>query len=86
ARPDAVAAVTDFLDRRLGKTVVPVRDRPGFIANRLGVVWLAVATRAAAEFGLTVEEADAMMGRPIGVPKTGVFGLLDLIGLDLMPP
>ena len=35
--------------------------------------------------GLTVEEADAVMGRPMGVPKTGVFGLLDLVGLDLMP-
>ena len=35
--------------------------------------------------GLTVEEADAIMGRPIGAPKTGIFGLLDLVGLDLMP-
>ena len=26
-----------------------------------------------------------MMGRPFGIPKTGVFGLLDLVGLDLMP-
>ena len=25
------------------------------------------------------------MGRPIGVPKTGIFGLLDLVGLDLLP-
>jgi 3-hydroxyacyl-CoA dehydrogenase len=25
------------------------------------------------------------MGRPIGAPKTGIFGLLDLVGLDLMP-
>src|SRR3546814_19571105 len=25
------------------------------------------------------------MGRPLGIPKTGVFGLLDLVGLDLMP-
>ena len=24
-------------------------------------------------------------GKPIGVPKTGVFGLYDLIGIDLMP-
>ena len=34
--------------------------------------------------GLTVEEADAIVGRPMGIPKTGVFGLYDLIGLDLM--
>ena len=24
------------------------------------------------------------MGRPMGIPKTGVFGLYDLIGIDLM--
>ena len=40
---------------------------------------------AALDLGLTVEEADAIMGRPIGAPKTGIFGLLDLVGLDLMP-
>src|SRR3546814_10288164 len=27
----------------------------------------------------------SVMGRPLGIPKTGVFGLLDLVGLDLMP-
>ncbi|WP_458416411.1 3-hydroxyacyl-CoA dehydrogenase family protein, partial [Pseudomonas aeruginosa] len=37
------------------------------------------------EKGLTIEEADAVMGRPFGIPKTGVFGLMDLVGLDLMP-
>ena len=26
-----------------------------------------------------------MVGRPMGIPKTGVFGLLDLVGIDLMP-
>jgi 3-hydroxyacyl-CoA dehydrogenase len=25
------------------------------------------------------------MGKPFGIPKTGVFGLIDLVGLDLMP-
>ena len=34
--------------------------------------------------GLGVEQADALMGRPMGIPKTGVFGLYDLIGIDLM--
>ena len=33
---------------------------------------------------LSIEEADAIFGRPMGIPKTGVFGLYDLIGLDLM--
>ena len=33
---------------------------------------------------LSVEEADAVFGRPMGIPKTGIFGLYDLIGIDLM--
>ena len=85
ARADAVAAVCDFADRKLGKGVVPCNDTPGFIANRIGTYWLVLAVRAAMEDGVTVEEADALLSRPIGVPKTGVFGLIDLVGLDLMP-
>ena len=45
--------------------------------------WIECAVAEAIEGGLTVEEADAVMGRPMGIPKTGVFGLLDLVGLDL---
>ncbi len=77
--------VADFVDRRLGKTVVRTNDTPGFIANRIGTFWLQHAVNKAIEHKLTVAEADAVMGRPLGIPKTGVFGLLDLIGLDLMP-
>src|SRR3546814_2178461 len=60
-------------------------DTPGFIANRIGTLWLQCAVVETLERGLTVEEADAVMGRPLGIPKTGVFALLDLVGLDLMP-
>ena len=84
-RPGAVAAVSDFADRKLGKSVVRCKDTPGYIANRIGTYWLVAAIGAALEDGVTVEEADALLGRPIGAPKTGVFGLLDLVGLDLMP-
>ena len=83
-RPDAAEAVSDFADRKLGKSVVACNDTPGFIANRIGTYWLVAAVGAAPEDGITVEEADALLGRPIGAPKTGVFGLLDLVGLDLM--
>jgi len=33
---------------------------------------------------LSIEEADAVFGRPMGIPKTGAVGLYDLIGIDLM--
>lgn len=68
----------------LGKTVVDCHDTPGFIANRIGCYWLAVAALEAKSLGLTVEEADTVMAA-LGMPRTGVFGLLDLIGIDLIP-
>ncbi|WP_267387012.1 3-hydroxyacyl-CoA dehydrogenase/enoyl-CoA hydratase family protein [Sphingomonas sp. GC_Shp_3] len=80
-----VARVADFADRRMGKTIVHAKDTPGFIANRVGTFWIQAAINAAFELGLTVEEADAIAGKPMGVPKTGVFGLVDLVGIDLMP-
>jgi 3-hydroxyacyl-CoA dehydrogenase len=85
ARADAVAAIRDFADRRLGKTVIACKDTPGFIANRIGTLWLAAGMRHAFDLGLTVEEADAIAGKPMGVPKTGIFGLMDLVGIDLAP-
>jgi 3-hydroxyacyl-CoA dehydrogenase len=83
-RPEVIDTLTEFCDVALGKGVVPCRDTPGFLGNRVGVFALQVGIVEAARGGLTVEEADAIMGRPMGIPKTGVFGLYDLIGLDLM--
>ncbi|PZO75981.1 MAG: 3-hydroxyacyl-CoA dehydrogenase [Sphingomonas taxi] len=77
--------VEDFVDRFMGKRIVRAKDTPGFIANRIGTYWLAIAINAAMDQGLTVEEADQIGGRPMGVPKTGIFGLIDLVGVDLMP-
>lgn len=85
SRPEAVAAIRDFTDRALGKTVIDCKDTPGFIANRIGTYWLQKAVVTAIDEGITVEEADAVVGRPMGIPRTGVFGLLDMVGLDLMP-
>jgi len=83
--PEIVAAVSRFGDVAMGKTIVDCKDSPGFIANRLGIYWMQVAVVEAFDAGLTVEEADAILGRPMGIPKTGIFGLIDLVGLDLMP-
>ena len=80
-----VARISAFADVKLGKSIVACHDSPGFIANRLGIYWLQVAMNEAVDGKLTIGEADAVMGRPFGIPKTGVFGLLDLVGLDLGP-
>jgi 3-hydroxyacyl-CoA dehydrogenase len=34
---------------------------------------------------VSIEVADAVLSKPVGIPKTGVFGLIDLVGVDLMP-
>ena len=76
--------LADYNDTVMGKGVVRCNDTPGFLGNRVGVFALQVGMDEAAKNNLTVEEADALMGRPMGIPKTGVFGLYDLIGVDLM--
>lgn len=83
-RPDVMDRLAQYNDEVLGKGVVPCNDTPGFLGNRVGVFALQVGLDEAFKQGLTVEEADAIMGRPMGIPKTGVFGLYDLIGVDLM--
>src|SRR5690606_12652 len=65
-------------------TVIDCRDTPGFVANRIGCFWMAAAALLAREHGLTVEQADAVH-QAMGIPRTGVFGLFDLIGIDLVP-
>jgi len=88
ATPDtdelAIAAVTEFAGLKLGKTVVPARDVPNFIANRIGTFAMINAFRIMKERGLTIEEVDALTGSAIGWPKTGTFRLADMVGIDVL--
>jgi 3-hydroxyacyl-CoA dehydrogenase len=74
----------NFCEESLGKGVILCKDTPGFLGNRVGVYAIQVAMTEAIKMKLSIEEADAIFGRPMGIPKTGVFGLYDLIGIDLM--
>jgi len=74
----------NFCEDSLGKGVIICKDTPGFLGNRVGVYAMQVAMTEAIKMKLSTEEADAIFGRPMGIPKTGVFGLYDLIGIDLM--
>ena len=73
-----------FCEKDLGKGAIICNDTPGFLGNRVGVYAMQVAMTEAFKMKLSIEEADAVFGRPMGIPKTGVFGLYDLIGIDLM--
>ena len=83
-RVEVIRSLEQFADRRLGKGIVVCNDTPGFLGNRVGVYAIQMALHTAFRMGLRPEEADAIFGRPMGIPKTGVFGLYDLIGIDLM--
>jgi 3-hydroxyacyl-CoA dehydrogenase len=82
-RPDIVSFVIDFAGRRLGKGVVVCKDTPNFIANRFGSISAATALGYVLEHKYTVEEADAILGPLVGRPKTALFRLQDLVGLDV---
>jgi 3-hydroxyacyl-CoA dehydrogenase len=82
--PDILEGVARFAERVLGKRVVIARDTPGFIANRLGVHSMMVVFPLMQEFGMTIEEVDALTGLLIGNPRSATFRLADIVGLDVM--
>ncbi len=79
-----IDSLKKFCENELGKGAIVCNDTPGFLGNRIGVYAMQVAMTEAFKMKLSIEEADAIFGRPMGIPKTGVFGLYDLIGIDLM--
>ena len=81
---DKINSLKRFCELELGKGAIVCNDTPGFLGNRIGVYAMQVAMTEAFKMKLSIEEADAVFGRPMGIPKTGVFGLYDLIGIDLM--
>ena len=81
---EKINLLKQFCDEKLGKGVIICNDTPGFIGNRIGVYAMQVAMTEAFKMKISIEEADAVFGRPMGIPKTGIFGLYDLIGIDLM--
>ncbi|HEU4839739.1 MAG TPA: 3-hydroxyacyl-CoA dehydrogenase NAD-binding domain-containing protein [Micavibrio sp.] len=83
--PKIVKDVVDFCDIKLGKGVVRCKDTPGFIVNRILTFFMQSALNVAVADDVSVEVADAVLSKPVGIPKTGVFGLIDLVGVDLMP-
>lgn len=89
SRPETKTEVIDLLqqvcEQQLGKVVLHCRDTPGFIANRIGNLWMAAGASIALRHDVAFEDADAAFGKPFGVPRTGIFGLFDYIGIQLVP-
>ena len=81
---DAMDAIANFCDVRLGKGVVFAKDTPNFIANRIGTFSVLNVMRLMQEMDLTIEEVDALTGTAVGWPKSATFRTIDLVGLDVL--
>jgi len=75
--------LSGFLDQRLGKGVVPAKDRPNFIANRVGVYSIMCVLDEMLKQGFTPTEVDQMTGKAIGHASSATFRTSDLVGLDV---
>ncbi len=82
--PNVLTDVRQFAERVLGKGVVLAKDFPGFIANRLGVYGWIRAMRLLEQYGLTIDEVDALTGTLIGRAKSATFRTADISGLDVV--
>ncbi|MEY3196799.1 MAG: hypothetical protein RLZZ59_165, partial [Pseudomonadota bacterium] len=81
---DIVRIISDFISHNLGKTIIRSNDTPGFIANRIGCFLMQLCLKVAYEKKLSVSYIDSVFSKYLGFPSTGIFGLFDLIGLDVM--
>ena len=81
--PEVLSCVREFADRRLGKGVVPCKDTPNFIANRIGTFFGSTVHKLTVEEDFTIEEVDALTGPAIGLPRSASYRLLDIVGLDV---
>lgn len=83
-KAEVVAFMREWGAKHLGKGVVIAKDRPNFIANRIGTYAGQVRMLYALENGYSIEEVDTLSGPLIGNPKTATFRLADLVGLDVL--
>jgi len=83
-KPEVSCAMFGFLDERLGKGVVVAKDRPNFIANRIGTFGALVTIHTMLADGYGIEEVDKITGPAVGRPKTATFRTFDLVGLDVL--
>lgn len=85
--PDVIEAFASFGSNALGKGVVHAKDTVNFIGNRIGCYFMLSGLHLAKPFlagGMAQETVDGVLGKPVGLPPTGLYGLIDLIGLDVM--
>ncbi len=88
ATKDTDPEIIDFLlhygDLYLGKTTVPAKDTPAFIANRIGVFGIMASFKTAEKLGLSIDEVEALTGPVVGHPKSATYRIADVVGIDTL--
>ncbi len=86
-KPENLNLISNFLTNEMNKGVVNAKDTVNFIGNRIGCFFMLKGLYEglnARSSGLHIEELDNIVSKPFGIPPTGLYGLIDLIGLDVM--
>jgi 3-hydroxyacyl-CoA dehydrogenase len=82
--PAVLEAMIEAGEHLLGKGVVVAKDRPNFVANRVGTYAVLRAVELMLEQDLNPTEVDFLTGPLIGRPKSATFRTVDLVGLDTL--
>ena len=82
--PELMSFMGAFCTERLGKGVVYCKDRPNFIGNRIGTFGFMATIRRMLDEGFRIEEVDAILGQPMGRPRSAAFRTADLAGIDTL--
>ena len=82
--PGVLTTLDEMCDLRLGKGVVIAKDKPNFIANRIGTYAMLNVLKQMQALDMTIEEVDACTGPAIGQPKSATFRTADIVGLDVL--
>ena len=81
--PEVMIFMQRFGEDVLGKGVIIAKDTPNFVGNRVGIFGFASTLNRMAAHDFTIEEADAVLGKASGRPKSAAFRTSDLVGLDI---
>ena len=82
--PAVTQRVADLGRDFLGKGIVFAKNTPNFIGNRIGAYGMMYTVNRMIEDGLTIAQVDAILGKPLGRPKTAVFKTADMVGIDTL--
>ena len=82
--PEVLEFMSEFGEKILGKGIVWAKDTPNFMGNRIGVQGMMKVMHLMMEEGLSIPEVDGLFGPVMGRPKTAMFKLADIVGLDTL--